>query len=336
MSPARVTVFTKHASAGDTSGTLLSKRISLIDGKVSADGTPCRMVDGIAENVPAGTAQELANIIGNLGRANALALGSIKNHAKARVVTARALAKLGRQAPQDGLPIIARSRADIDYQPGPGWLLVDFDKKGMPAATAQTINGAGGAWPALLSVVPRLATAARVTRASTSTGLRRIDTGEAVPASGGEHHYLLVADATDIDRALAVLHDLCWLHGLGWVYVGASGQLLERCLVDSSVRFGERLSFEGAPEVISPLAQDTIARRAVAHDGISIDTRTAIPSLTDYQMARVEEAKKAARRGLEPRAAAVRAVADRKLAEEIVRRTGRAIYRGSEGCRRAP
>ena len=56
------------------------------------------------------------------------------------------------------------------------------------------------------------------------------------------------------------LHDMCWLHGLGWYLIGASGQMLERSIVDSSVRFGERLCFEGAPEVVPPLAQDAAAR----------------------------------------------------------------------------
>ena len=176
-------------------------------------------------------------------------------------------------------------------------MLCDFDRKGMPASVATAIADRGGMWPALLSVVPGLAQAARVTRASTSAGFRRTDTGDALSHSGGEHHYILAADGTDIDRALRTLHNMCWLHGLGWYLIGASGQLLDRSIVDSTVRFGERLCFEGAPEVVPPLAQDAAARAPIAHEGCTIDTRIVIPTLTDYELARVHEAKQRARSG---------------------------------------
>ncbi len=253
---------------------------------------------------------------------NALALGTMEQHVEARVVTARMLAKMSERTTPDGLPVIARSRTYVDYRPGPAWMLCDFDRKGMPASVSAAIGDAGGMWPALLSVMPGLAQAARVTRASTSAGLWRIDTGEALPHSGGEHHYILAADGADIDRALRTLHDMCWLHGLGWYLIGASGQMLERSVVDSSVRFGERLCFEGAPEVVPPLAQDAAARAPVAHEGCAIDTKIVIPVLTDYELARIHEAKQRARSELEPRAAEVRAAADRRVAEDICSRTG--------------
>lgn len=53
-----------------------------------------------------------------------------------------------------------------------------------------------------------------------------------------------------------------------------------------------------------------------------VNTRTAIPTLTNYELARVREAKQRARPELEPRAAEVRAAADRRVAEDICNRTG--------------
>ena len=114
---------------------------------------------------------------------------------------------------------------------------------------------------------------------------------------------------------------MCWLHGLGWYLIGASGQMLERSVVDGTVRFGERLCFEGAPEVVPPLAQDAAVRAPVAHEGCAIDTKIVIPVLTDYERARIHEAKQRARSELEPRAAEVRAAADRRVAEDICNRT---------------
>jgi hypothetical protein len=322
MSGAQITVFTKLPAVNDPNGTLLSKRIALVGDQVVSHGTPCRMARGVAEVVPTALAADLARIITAMRCENALALGCINGYAKAHVVTVGKLARLRVPTTSEGLPIIARTRDYIDYQDGPAWMLADFDKKGMPAAVAAAIGNAGGMWQALLSVVPALAQAARVTRASTSAGLARTDTGEALPGSGGEHHYILVADGSEIDRALTTLHDLCWLHGLGWYLIGSSGQLLDRSIIDCSVRFGERLCFEGPPEVLPPLVQDTAARTPVAHEGRAIETRVVIPSLTDYQLARVKEAKQRARLELGPRTAEIRAEADRRQAEAIANRTG--------------
>ena len=194
-------------------------------------------------------------------------------------------------------------------------MLCDFDRKGMPSPMAATIADRGGLWPAAL-VVLGFTNAARVMRASTSAGLRRIDTGEALPHSGGEHHYILAADGADIGRALRTLHDMCWLHGLGWYLIGASGQMLERSIVDSSVRFGERLCFEGATSRSSLRWCKMPWRAPVAHEGCAIDTKIVIPVLR-HERARIDEVKQRARSELEPRAVEVRAAADRRVAEDI-------------------
>lgn len=318
---ARVTVLTKWAPAFDLGDALLSKRISLVDGRVLSDGSACQMATGDAEVADAATAEDLAQLIAGLGSSNALALGSIKDHQRAQVVTVSELKTLRARVTADGLPIIARSRQYIDYPDGFSWLLIDFDKKGMPDEISAAVAAAGGVWAALVSIAPGLARTARATRASTSAGLRRGDTGEEIAGSGGQHHYVLVQDGGDIDRALAALHELCWLHGFGWYLIGKAGQLLDRTIIDSSVRFGERLVFEGPPEVVPPLFQDAAARLPVAHGGEAIDTRSAIRPLTAYQAACVMRAKQRAGALLEPEAAKVRAQADQLLAKEISDKT---------------
>jgi hypothetical protein len=237
------------------------------------------------------------------------------------VITAAALAKL--PPAQRGNAIIARTREFITFRSDvPAWLLIDFDRKGMPTAIANRIDALGGLWATLLTVAPGLARAARVVRVSTSAGLHRRDTGESFPSSGGSHTYLLVEDGADIDRALKALHGRCWLHQLGWFLIGAAGQLLERSIVDASVRFPERLVFEGPPNIVPPLAQDAAVRRPQVTEGEAITTRTIIPDLTRDEAAQVEAAKLTARRALEPEASTIRAAADGRLVEEIVARTG--------------
>jgi hypothetical protein len=89
---------------------------------------------------------------------------------------------------KDNPGAITRSRDFIDYPPGaPAWALIDFDTKGMPANVATSIEAAGGMWNALLTVAPGLQRAARVSRASTSSGLFRTDTGTQLGGSGGAH-----------------------------------------------------------------------------------------------------------------------------------------------------
>ncbi|HWX63081.1 MAG TPA: hypothetical protein VN024_31880, partial [Bradyrhizobium sp.] len=176
---------------------------------------------------------------------------------------------------------ITRSRGFIDYRPGvPAWALIDFDTKGMPKEVSDRIDAAGGMWNALLMVAPEIAKAARVSRASTSAGLFRSDTGEPIPGSNGMHHYALVRDGADVERFLNDLHDRCWLHGFGWHLIGGAGQLLDRSIVDRMVGFGERLCFEGAPIVVAPLAQDQSKRAPEAIEGEAIDSSLAAPRLS--------------------------------------------------------
>ena len=230
---------------------VMSKRIFLDDqGKVCGDGSQCLMSHGTATRATAETAADLAKHIVACGSDQALALGALRADLPhtARITSS---AKL-----KDNPGAITRTRDFIDYPPGvPAWALIDFDTKGMPANVAASIEAAGGMWNALLRVAPGLERAARVSRAGTSSGLYRADTGTQFSGSGGTHHYILVKDASDIERFLRDLHDRCWQHALGWHLIGRAGQLLDRSLVDRMVAYGERLCFEGAPVIEPPLAK---------------------------------------------------------------------------------
>jgi hypothetical protein len=188
---------------------IMSKRIFLDEqGKVCSDGSQCLMAQGIATRATAETAADLAKHIMACGTDQAIALGAlmadVPNPAQ---ITTSAKSK-------DNPGAITRSREFIDYRLGaPAWALIDFDTKGMPPNVAASIEAAGGMWNALLTVAPGLERAARVSRASTSSGLFRTDTGEQLSGSGGTHHYVLVRDAGDTERFLRDLHDRCWQHG---------------------------------------------------------------------------------------------------------------------------
>jgi hypothetical protein len=191
---------------------IMSKRIFLDEqGRVCSDGSQCLMAQGAATRATAETAADLAKHIMACGTDEAIVLGALRadlpNPAQ---ITTSAKSK-------DNPAAITRSRDFIDYcQGAPAWALIDFDTKGMPANVATIIEAAGGMWNALLTVAPGLERAARVSRASTSSGLVRADTGAQLCGSGGAHHYVLVKDSGDIERFLHDLHDRCWQQGLGW------------------------------------------------------------------------------------------------------------------------
>jgi hypothetical protein len=218
---------------------------------------------------------------------------------------------------------IARTAENIIFLPGkPALTLLDFDTKGMPPHVAEHIDEGGGFEAALLAVLPALASAARLVRASTSAGLYREDTGESLPGSNGMHALALIADGTDNPRFLGTLHERCWLAGFGWYTIGAAGQLLDRSIIDRVVASPERLVFEGPPVLTPPLRQNAEARRPIVTEGGALDTIATCPPLTVVEKAKLADLHQRAAAQLESEAATKRAVFITVRAERLVKRAG--------------
>jgi len=263
---------------------------------------------------------EFARLIEEMPPNEALTLGRLRAGlpSKVQVVTKQKLNGITRP------DVIARTANFLAYHNGrPALALFDYDVKGMPAEVAAKVKRLGGFWPALVSVLPELGTVARVSRRSTSAGLYRGDTGERLASSDGRHTYVLVEDGTDIERFLRALHLRCWLAGLGWLIVSASGQLLERSIIDRMVGAPERLVFEGGPILEPPLQQDP--RRATAVEGNALDTVKACPPLTIAKTSRLRELKAKAAYQLASEAAKVRAEFVERQAKRLAERTGMSV-----------
>jgi hypothetical protein len=278
--PLEITAFRK-------TGGPLTKQIALgEDGTIKSDGSACVLIKGIAHRIRFAGISQYSELLVALESSDAIVGGALRPDLPDAVfvITKRALNGCGRPG------VIARTTDFINYYPGRAALaLIDFDLKGMPPAVVAAMNERGGLWPALQAVCEPLARAARVERASTSSGLFHAKTGEQLNGSGGKHVYVLVTDGADIERFLKRLHERCWLGGFGWMLVGAAGQLLERSLVDRVVGTPERLIFEGPPILIDPVAQDQAARRPIVTEGEAIDTVAACPPLTVVELTRLEE-----------------------------------------------
>jgi hypothetical protein len=301
----------------------LTKRISLsLDGRLASDGSACVMSRGIARRHHIDHLTMFADLIGGLESDQAIALGSLRDDLPDSVAVAtkgkrESLSEMARGH------LIARTSDHIRYVPSRAALaLIDVDTKGMPAHVRAQIDAAGGYWNALVSVIPQLATAGRVVRNSTSSGISRTDTGEKIAGSEGQHIFVLIADGADAERFLRTLHDRCWRAGLGWLDIGKAGQFLERSLVDRMVYAPERLVFEGAPILAESLVQDQMLRSPIVTDGPPLDTRAACPGLSVVETARVKGYKKEEAFRLGRRASDVKASFICEHAERIAERTG--------------
>ena len=198
----------------------------------------------------------------------------------------------------------------------------------------------GGFWPAVLTVLPKLAATARLLRRSTSAGLFRTDTGEQLPGSDGLHGFVAVQDGADVERFLKTLHARCWLAELGWQMVGAGGQLLERSIVDRMVGAPERLVFEGAPILEPPLAQNRESRQPVTRAGGTLDTISACPPLTILEQFKLRELRAREAQKLAPESFKAREAFIDEQATSLANRTGltreRAAHGGAPVCWRSP
>ena len=236
----------------------LTKRISLAaDGSLLSDGSACVMSAGYAwrQSVPSLT--EFAVIINTLGSDQAIALGSLNDELPSlvEVVSKRRLQQ--RKRSDTRYDVISRTSDYLEFRSGcPALVLIDVDTKGMPRAVRDRVAKFGGYLPALISVIPELGTAGHVIRHSTSSGIRRADTNEAIAGSDGSHVFIVIQDGMDAERFLLDLHGRCCLAGLGWCRVDAAGRLLNRSIVDRMVGRPERLVFEGPPVLDPQLTQD--------------------------------------------------------------------------------
>jgi hypothetical protein len=299
----------------------LTKHISLdADGFLISDSSCCKISHGTAARFEFSDIEQLGETIDRFGSHQAIALGRLRPDLcnQVEITTKR---KLNGSSTR----IIARTKEFLIYRPDETTLaLIDYDRKGMPAQVAERIECLGGLEGALACIIPEITRIERLIRASTSAGLWRRDTGQLLPGSGGQHLFLKIKNGSDIERFLKTLHARAWLAGLGWMMVGAGGQLLERSIVDRVVGSPERLIFEGAPVLDPPLAQDKAKRHSIAIEGGTLDSIASCPPLTLVENAKLDELRKKEATRLESEVEKVRKSFIAEQAQRLAERTGMA------------
>jgi hypothetical protein len=246
----------------------VNKKISIgADGKLKKKSVAA-IFSGAAYRIPLNDWRDMAFGITRLAANQAICLGRLREGLGALnpatgLLTAflttagntRELAKPGR---------FSRTQGNIAYTGGvPAPVAIDFDDAGMPDSVHQRIANTGGLIPALESICPELATAAYISRGSTSSGLTIDATGQRF--QGGQHHFVILSDGADAQQFLDDLFDRAWLNGFGWIQIGTAGQLLKRSIIDKCVWDPARFVFEADATLGPGLSQDP--RPATIHEG---------------------------------------------------------------------
>ena len=154
----------------------------------------------------AGCAQELATLSQGLTPQDALCLGHPRG-ASIFSVTPIATRRIQLALANRSTLILSRTKDDFSFGLGEGWLLLDYDTKGLTEAVLSKIERLGGIMNALLHLWPELDNGDFVVRPSSSAGVHVV--GHPAPKISGFHMFVRLKRAADIPQALKALHYRC-------------------------------------------------------------------------------------------------------------------------------
>lgn len=194
----------------------------------------------------------------------------------------------------DGSPVVARSNEAFKRPSSPGLLVIDTDQ---PATLAEVLCQLHDACPDLEGV-------ACVQASSTSARIVDAATGEVLKGDTGTHTIYLVHDASDVPRALVVLHKRLWLAGHGSIKLAETGEMMARSAADLAMRTPSQPLY-----IRAHLGQGMEQRKVFEVFSNSdtcdfLDTRAALPDLTDQEETHLAELIQEKQRVMQPQAEA--------------------------------
>lgn len=206
------------------------------------------VVSGAATAVTADSAADLLRVIQKLTPRQSLMFGTMRHGLTEATVRTERVARYGE---------IYRGRAHFEYKRQAGWLLLDVDEpaEGWPPHVQAAIDAAGGLRAALELLLPELAGATRLFRASSSYGVHVAGSPSTMLRSESFHCYCLLADVRLSRAVLDAMLARGWALGLSWFAVTEDGKAVERCLVDMSTAQPERIVFCSPPALGEGLAR---------------------------------------------------------------------------------
>ncbi|WMC09570.1 hypothetical protein PU634_10620 [Oceanimonas pelagia] len=268
---------------------LLTKRITLQDGRAVSDATECKMTNGVANRVDIAL-EALPYLLQQLGHHQAITSGWVNDdHTDEHQIIARAkFQDRSWQLPvhRQGDISYATRTLDSMHQKGLSLLPIDYDYN-----DEAPINSPEELVQKLEAVIPGLSQYAHVVSYSSSSGIYHAETGECLKPAKSFHLFFAMVDGDDLTRIRDVLNKRLSLAGLGRITLSRSGAKLERHLIDCAVFSPERLLFEADPV----LGEGLVQRRPVPsyHAGLpALDTKTLIPDLSDDEIKAYDKWKK--------------------------------------------
>ena len=271
---------------------VLTKTYKLVDGKPTQE-TSANMAQGAATVKAFNTVHELAAILKGLKNNQAMSWGVVKNahpEQSIQVLSRKKYEEQGR--PKNA---VARTNEFFEWAASGGVMMLDFDFKGDAMPKDQIIQ-------TLYSIMPELQESAFIWWCSSSSFIYNGDTQHS--GLKGQRIYILVKDASDIERAGKVLFERLWLAGHGHFEISKAGSLLTRSIIDSSVWQPNRLDFISGANCIAPMQQKR--PEPDIHDGAHLDTAIVLKDLTAAEQAQVAALKEKAKAKISPEANAVK------------------------------
>lgn len=266
--------------------TRLTKIIGLNPDGTLRKETAANLSQGSTQRIEVTGLEKLREHLDSLTSANAVSWG-ITRDAQATLCT-----RSDTYAQEQGA--IARTRDNFTFHRGPGIMMLDCDGLPNGSLTLDQFR------TRLLAAAPALTDAPMLGRPSASAGCLRPN-GQVLTPLDRHRIYGPVKDASLIPEAGKALADLLWATlGDGWVDVGAAGQALMRCLVDTSVWQPERLDFAGPPVLVDGVTRPHVAGVIYGQQEGLFDLRLLIDSVTPAIRKVAEAARKAARAAAKP------------------------------------
>jgi hypothetical protein len=217
----------------------------------------------------------------------------------AELVTVQHWHKLG--CPDDPLP---RTQDLFTWPDGPGVMLLDRDapKDGSRGTSKKQLLRL------LLEACPQVNSSDLVWWPSASSHICKGDND--LTGLRGQHIYLFVKDASDIERAGKALNERLWAMGHGHYEVSKAGTKLKRDVFDDRVWQTNHIDFAAGALCVDGLVQrrgEPVTIDESEDQFRLLDTRIAIPDLTD------EERRLAADHQERCKAAVAKAAADQRV-----------------------
>ena len=227
-----------------------------------------QIMEGDVQRASIQNALELADLLVTLQHNQALVFG-IAELEQAKLMSKKAFEDAGYPS-----GVLTRTKENFSWPKGPGILMLDYDPQDGHKALnrtqlIETIN----------KVLPELDLTAYVWWCSSSSLI--FNEQEQLQGIRGQRLYILIQDARDIERAGSVLFKRLWLADKGFYAISRAGTTLERTIIDAGVWQTNRLDFASGAKCIPPLKQQR--GKPLAHDGMLLDTTTALPNLTPEQ-----------------------------------------------------